>query len=176
MGDFSIDFLGTFPLEKYKSLFREQKYHRFNDKCAEDFYFAVQKIREDYGGDATGIWSDNPSSGQLVSRFLEFKGVGPSIANMAANILARGFKIEMSDYSSIDISTDRHIVRVMSRLYFGYDAKEEDVIEKAREINPEFPGMIDILCRVIGKQYCHTKNPECHNCPLLRECMHNLGH
>ena len=43
----------------------------------------------------------------MVYRFLEFNGVGPKIASMAANILAREFKIPFADYFSIDISAER---------------------------------------------------------------------
>ena len=37
---------------------------------------------------------------------------------MTANILARQFKIEFSDYYSIDISPDIHINRVLCRMGF----------------------------------------------------------
>jgi endonuclease III len=38
------------------------------------------------------------------------------IANMAANILARHFKIPFADYHSIDISADVHVRRLFGRL------------------------------------------------------------
>lgn len=175
LGKFDIDFLADVPVDEYKRLFNEGKYHRFNNQCAEFFYEAVHKIKDDYDGVATNIWSYNLTSEEIVSRFLEFKGVGPGIATMAANILARDFKIKMKDYSAIDISTDRHIVRVMGRLYFNNeDVSEEHVINKAREINPEFPGLIDLACRFIGKDYCRPTDPECYNCPLNKECEYNL--
>ena len=171
---FDIDFLTNISLDEYKKLFNEKKYHRFNDKCAEDFYEAVHKIKNEYDGNASKIWSDNPSSKEVVSRFLEFKGVGPNIAAMAAKILATQFKIEMSEYSSIDVSLDVHVVRVMKRLFFDDDATDEQIKTKAREINPEFPGIIDSICFDIGRQYCRPENPKCDQCPLLKECKYNL--
>ena len=39
---------------------------------------------------------------------------------MATNILARQFKIPMSDYYSVDISLDVHIQRVLKRLGYNH--------------------------------------------------------
>lgn len=175
LGNFEIDFLTNIPLDKYKELFNDGSYHRFNDKCATEFFNAIHKIKNDYDGDATRIWSDNPSSASVVSRFLEFDGVGIKIATMAANILARDFKIDMSDYYSIDISPDVHVTKVMKRLgYLDQDATRDQLIYKARELNPEFPGIIDLACFIIGKKFCHTNNPKCDECPLNKECDYTL--
>ena len=176
LGNFEIDFLTNIPLDKYKELFNDGSYHRFNDKCATEFYNAIHKIKNDYDGDAARIWSDNPSSASVVSRFLEFDGVGIKIATMAANILARDFKIDMSDYYSIDISPDVHVTKVMKRLgYLDQDATRDQLIYKARELNPEFPGIIDLACFIIGKKFCHPNNPKCDECPLNKECDYYLN-
>ena len=176
LGDFDIDFLANTPLNKYKELFNKGSYHRFNDKSATYFYKGVIKIKNDYDGDASKIWSDNPSSASIVSRFLEFEGVGVKIATMATNILARQFKIKMSDYYSIDVSPDVHVVRVMKRLgYLDENATRDQIIYKAREINPEYPGIIDIACWSIGRDFCRPKNPVCNKCPLNKECDYYLN-
>lgn len=171
LGNFDIDFLATIELSKYKEIFKKGSYHRFNNDSAEYFYKAILKIKTDYDGDASKIWSNNPSSASVVYRFLEFEGSGLKISTMAANILARQFKIPMSDYYSIDISTDVHIKRIMKRLgYLKENASNEQIIYKAREIYPEYPGIIDHTCWKIGRTYCHPKNPNCTNCPLNTEC------
>ena len=173
LGNFDIDFLVNVPLDKYKELFNEGSYHRFNDKCATEFYEAIIKIKNDYDGDASKIWSGNPSSATVVYRFLEFEGIGIKIATIAANILARNFKIPMSDYYSIDISPDVHVTRVMKRLgHVDNDASREQIIYKAREIYPEFPGIIDLACFEVGREFCHPNNPNCNDCPLMNECDH----
>jgi len=90
---------------------------------------------------------------------------------MAANILAREFKVEFSDYRSIDISTDTHVMRVMQRMgYVPKGASRQEVIEKARELYPEYPGVIDLPCYRIGKNYCHPNNPECDKCMVNSHC------
>ena len=63
---------------------------------------------------------------------------------MATNILARDFKIKLSDYRSIDISVDRHIRKVLGRLgLVPEDPSEEHVTYLARELSLDYPGIID---------------------------------
>ena len=176
LGDFDIDFLASIPLDKYKELFKNGKYHRFNDICANEFYEAVHKIKDDYDGDASKIWSNNPSSAVVVRRFREFKGAGPKISTMATNILIRQFKIPMSDYKAIDISVDVHVERVMARLgYVPEGASKKEIIKKGREISPDYPGLIDRVIWKVGREYCHENNPDCDSCPLKNECAYNLN-
>jgi endonuclease III len=171
LGDFSMETLSKISLEQYKNIFNQNNLHRFNDTMAEVFYLGVQLIKNKYNNDASNIWKDTPSSATVVLRFLEFKGCGIKIATMATNILARQFKIKFSDYYSIDVSPDIHVKRVMHRL--GLISNRDDVNEiiyKAREMNPEFPGIIDSPLWEIGRTYCHETKPDCKNCVLKSVC------
>jgi len=72
---------------------------------------------------------------------------------MAANILSREYKISMKDRICIDISPDVHIKTVFKRLGFLSDnPSAEEVIYKARELNPEYPGIFDFSVFEIGKK------------------------
>lgn len=173
LGDFSIEKLYSLTLDEYKVMFNENKFHRYNDNMAEVFFKAVHKIVDEYNGNAANIWNDKPSSATIVSRFLDFEGVGIKIATMATNILSRDFKIEMSDYYSIDISPDVHVKRVFKRM--GFIKKEdinniEKIVYKARSINPDFPGVIDLTCWKLGKDICRPTNPKCNNCIFSEYC------
>ena len=171
LGTFDIENLSEITLSDYISLFESEKLHRFNKTMAEIFHNAVIKINCDYHGDASLIWSDSPSSAAVVYKFLEFKGSGIKISTMAANILARQFKIPFSDYYSIDISPDVHIKRVMKRMgYVPENADNDMIIYKARELNPEFPGIIDFSCWEIGRKWCKPNNPNCENCIVIDDC------
>ena len=90
--------------------------HRFPDKMSTEFHSTVERIGIKFNGDSSLIWSKKPSSAEVVYEFLQFDGVGPKIATMAANILARELKIPFTDYYSIDISADVHVRRVLYRL------------------------------------------------------------
>lgn len=158
-------------LEQIKEIFKRKNLHRFNDIMAENFYLAIQKIHKDYNDEASNIWKDNPSSATVVRRFLEFKGVGVKIATMASNILAREFKIPMKDYICIDISPDVHVKRVFNRLGFiSKDASNDELIYCARELNPEYPGIFDLPCWEVGRNWCKPRRPKCTNCYLSRYC------
>ena len=168
---FEIDVLGSQTLQFYQDLFVSQSLHRFPNAKAEVFYSAIHHIQENYDGDASKIWEGNPSSAAVVYRFLQFRGCGVKIATMATNILARNFKISLLDYYSIDISADVHVKRVFERTgLVPKNAPIEHIIYKARELNPEFPGIIDYSCWEIGSTYCRPTNPRCSECPIRSEC------
>ena len=135
------------------------------------FYNAVQRIHEAYHDDASKIWKDEPGSAEVVYRFLEFDGVGIKIATMAANILARQFRIPFSDFYSIDVSPDVHVKRVMYRMnLIEENADNDKVIYKARELYPDFPGVIDYSLWEIGRTWCKAKAPNCGTCIVSSEC------
>lgn len=169
--DFSMQKLCKLSQKKIRHLMtKPESLHRFV-MMAGYFYFAVQRIQTEYAGDASLIWTGKPSSAEVVYRFLEFDGVGPKIATMAANILARDFKIPLSDYFSIDISADVHIKRVFSRLGLcPENTTVEQVIYRARALHPKFPGMMDLPCWEIGRNWCKSRKPNCVECYMKDLC------
>lgn len=170
-GTLEIAKLATIPHSEITSFFSNNKLHRFNETMADVFYRGIKDISKKYDGDASKIWSGNPCSSTVVYRFLEFKGSGIKISTMAANILARQFRIPFSDFYSIDISPDVHIIRVMKRMGFvPENATNDMIIYKARELNPTFPGIIDFSCWEIGRTWCKPKKPLCEECIVGKDC------
>ena len=172
------DLLGVSE-EKYKRIFREMpkdQKHRHPEKMASFFYKAVQKIHDVYNDDASEIWKGNLPSGILVSRFLQFEGVGVKIATMATNILVRQFGIRVEDKHCIDISPDTHTVHVFQRLHLIQSNSIEETIYIARKINPEYPGILDYPCFNVGRNYCNARSPKCNGkegkgtCPFFVFC------
>ena len=176
LGSFEISTLKGKGREFYKQFFNDKKLHRFNDTQADIFYDGVCRIADKYDGKADKIWQNSPSSAKIVYEFLQFKGCGVKIATMAANILARQFKIKMSDFYSIDISPDVHIKRLMYRLGFvKKGATTDEIIYKARELNPKFPGLIDFACWKLGREFCDNnfKKCKCDKCFMGDVCPRN---
>jgi len=172
LGGFSMgDLCRLSPADVARLMSQPEPLHRFVDIMSGLFHSAVQRISGQYGGNAGHIWANNPSSAELVYRFLEFDGVGPKIASMAANILAREFKVPLTDYFSIDISADVHVRRVFARLGLGAaGATVEQVIYKARALHPEFPGIMDLPCWQVGRNWCKPRRPECSGCYMRDVC------
>ena len=177
--------LNGFSIAKLRSLSRTdvlqlmttpEPLHRFIDTMSGCFFSAVHRIDKCYHGVASEIWANKPSSAEVVHRFREFHGVGPKIATMAVNILAREFKVPFSDYYSIDISADVHIQRVFSRLGLcPKDATPEQLVYKAKELHPDFPGMMDSPCWEIGRNWCKPRNPVCSECYVKDLCPTAAG-
>lgn len=169
--EFTIAKLSAFSFEWYRDIFIRKSLHRFNNVMSQVFHNAVHHILENYEGDASKIWSGKPSSAAVVYRFLQFDGVGVKIATMAANILTRELGVQFSDCYSIDISTDVHVMRVFKRIgLVSPAATRDEVIYKARELCPDYPGITDSACWTIGRYYCHESEPECEKCPISVNC------
>src|SRR3989344_4718144 len=153
IGGFEFSNFLKFNINEIRTIFIKKSLHRFNEVMAKNFYLAIQDIHSKYNDNAANIWAGKPKSASVIRRFLEFKGVGIKIANMAANILARDFKIPMVDYSSIDIAPDVQVKRFFT--HYGLLRKggsKEELIYLAREIYPKYPGILDIAAWELGRK------------------------
>jgi uncharacterized HhH-GPD family protein len=172
LGSFEFNDLRVLSREKVAVLFvQAPPLHRMKENMADVFHAAIQRIGEQYTGNASLIWQGQPSSATIVRRFLEFNGAGPKIATMAANILVREFKVPVSDKHSIDISPDVQVRRVFERLNLIREgASNEEIIYTARELHPPYPGIFDIAAWEIGREWCRPRSPECEGCYLQAHC------
>lgn len=173
LGDFSFDTLTSLSEDEITDLMTKPKsLHWLAEEMSHNFYLAIKLIEKRYSGNASLIWANKPSSAEVVYRFLEFRGIGPKIATMATNILAREFKIEFSDYYSIDISADALVKRVFKRLGLVSKKDGNTVIYKARALNPKFPGLLDYPTWKLGREWCKPQNPDCNNCKMRNLCQY----
>jgi len=172
LGGFAFERLLQLPLDDVRTLLTvPEPLHRFPAEMSRNFHEAIGLIQTAYGGNAARIWSDTPSSAEVVIRFLRFRGVGPKIATMAANILAREFKVPLADYFAIDVSADVHVRRVFWRLGLTTEkAGTDEVIYTARALHPAFPGLMDLPVWEIGRTWCRPQEPRCAQCYMRPVC------
>lgn len=171
IGDFEFSTLKKLSKGEWEAYFKNpEPLHRFTETMPGLLNKAVEQIAVKYDGDASNIWKGEPSSREVICRFRQFDGVGQKISTMAANILKNYFKIKMSDYSAIDVSTDTHIKRVFYRLGLIPAMNGELAIHAAIKLNPEFPGELDPPAWHIGREWCKSQNPDCDNCPMSNLC------
>jgi endonuclease-3 len=171
LGNFEFSTLRALSLDEVRSLMTKPRpLHRFTETMSVNFYEGVQRIASVYGGDASRIWSDQPPCHEVVSRFRQFRGVGPKIASMAVLILVREFKIAMSDYAGLDIPPDVHVRRVFYRLGLTREnADPDELIYRARSLHPAFPGIMDAAWE-IGRNWCRPDTPICGGCFMHEVC------
>ena len=171
IGSFEMTDLKKLSEEDTISLFLKTSKHRYKEKMAKYFFSAVQRIANEYHSDAREIWNDEPPSGMLICRFLQFGGVGIKIATMATNILVRQFDVKLKDKSSIDVSPDIHVMRIFYRLgLISSENAKDEAIYMARALYPEYPGIVDYSCWDVGRNFCHSKTPDCSSCPFNSFC------
>lgn len=170
--DFSMKTLVSTSLQDYTEIFNNRNLHRYNNTMARVFHKAIQRIHAEYKDDVSQIWKGKPGSAEVVNKFMEFDGVGIKIATMAANILVRQFGIELSDYHFIDVSPDTQVRKVFLKLgLITKKASMDQIIGVAREINPDYPGIVDGFLWEVGRKYCSKgNNPQCENCYLKSHC------
>jgi endonuclease III len=177
------NYLGTFFFEALRGVSSQlvadwmsnPPKHRFHRQMGEIFYAGIQKIDQDYAGDASQIWRGNPSAETVKQRFQDFKGAGSKIANMSTHILVHRFKVPLSDLSAIDMPVDTHVRRVFRRLELiptglSKAAEKEAIIAATRRYLPAYPAVFDRPAWQTGRWWCHEHHPECVDCKMRDLC------
>lgn len=173
-GTLDIEKLSRLTLGDWERAFtKPTPLHGFPHEMARTVMAAVQRITREYGGDASRMWNDKPSSATVIKRFLEFDGIGPKVSTMAVNILARYFKIKMSDYYSIEVTVDGRMKRVLSRLGIVDSKKPRYIQLTVRDMYPKYPGIFDPIFWEIGKFHCFQVHPDCAGCPANGLCQYS---
>lgn len=123
-----------------------------------------------YYGEAENIWNDNPKAGDLQARLDNFDGVGQKKSSMATRILGMDFNIPIRNWNEMDVSVDEMIQRVFPRAGLSNTSNPSEIIEQARQLNPPFPGALDLPCWDIGRRWCFPQHPNCHDCYINDVC------
>lgn len=146
------------------------KLHRYVDKMPGWIVGAAERVLDRYRGDASTIWSDNPTADALQRRFDDFIGIGQKKAAMAVEILERDLGVSIRNLERSDIAYDVHIRRVFLRARLAERDDRDVMICAARELHPERPGALDLPTWLVGRGWCHPGIPECATCPLTHVC------
>ena len=141
---------------------------------------AAAKLVRDYDGDASNIWGDCRTAGEVIERLDEFPGISQKKAHMATRILHEE-KVSFSRWSEINVAVDVHIKRVWKRAGLARDLSVAGIMRAAKELKPDYPGELDYPTWIIGMEWCHSRGADCHGeqqeggdcCPLLRVCPKN---
>lgn len=171
LGTFDFKYIvQNFDAKSLEKVIKEKPaLHRYPSRMADYIFFAMKKILEDYNNDAKNIWENQPAS-VIVKRLEEFKGISHKKASLGTLILIRDLGVDIEDKQNIDIAYDVHIRRIFLRMGLVEKDTQENIINKAKQINSKFPGELTTSFWAIGRKYCFANNPNCENCPLHHYC------
>lgn len=158
--------------------------HRFPPTLTKRLISASKKLVRHYKGNASNIWPKGTPAKTVMQRLEEFEGISQKIANMMGRLLGTYFGISLIRWNEIDVAVDRHVARVFLRtglIERDRDAKvpevRDEIIQRARELRPFFPGCLDDPAFDIGMNWCTAEEAYCdwedEPCPLVKQCRKN---
>jgi len=144
---------------------------RFPRQSAQTITSLSRLVFNQFHGNAANIWEDKEPS-NVVQTLEQIWGVGHGIAHMIVRILVDefGYSPGPEGLRQIDLKPDTHIIRVFCRTGLTRNRSGKACVEAARQLYPEFPGLLDWPAWEIGRTWCHEHNPECVKCPLYNIC------
>lgn len=145
--------------------------HRYPNTMARNLVSAAQTLVEKFHGRAGEIWAAPAKALQIVERLKEFKGVGHKKASLGLILLIRNFGLRIADTSAIDIANDLHIRRIFLRTGLAATDSVAAILEAARQLYPEYPGLLTTPVWVTGRTWCKVTGPDCPNCVLTKHCL-----
>ncbi|NVM54983.1 MAG: hypothetical protein HWN66_14860 [Candidatus Helarchaeota archaeon] len=89
---------------------------------------------------------------------------------MAVDMLVRDLGVSAQNKQWIDVSDDTHVSRVFQRTGLIDTYTHEALLNAARDLNADYPGALDLPSWLIGRRFCHAREPECSSCPLEEDC------
>jgi uncharacterized HhH-GPD family protein len=166
--------------------------HRFYNAMSDQLIFDCGLIVGKYGGRAENIWEDEQDAGTVIERLQELKGVSQKISNMFVRHLVTDYGVSLEGWDRIDIAVDRHVARVFLRTGLVGSKKGQDkyhvceiakeVVDRARELYPQYPAALDVPAFNIGYAWCTEKEARCAGnagegpCPLSEVCTRRKRH
>ena len=174
LGGWGAEYVAGNPNEVHAAFMQSPKLHRFPTQTPRFVVAGAQMVLDDYGGDASSIWSDQPTAALLQERLRQFAGISQKKAAMAVELLERDLGVDVRDLSGSDIAYDVHLRRVMLRTGLAHTDSVTHMVEVARLLHPTRPGELDFPLWDIGRRWCHKRNPECSACALESACPQDI--
>jgi uncharacterized HhH-GPD family protein len=144
--------------------------HRWVSVSADRVVAAAARVISRYRGDASLIWSGEPSAGELRERFELFEGIGQKKSAMAVEILERELCVPLQRLDGSDVAVDVHVRRVFLRSGLAERDDVHHIVAAARTANPDHPGALDLPAWEIGRTWCRPRAPDCAGCPIGAVC------
>lgn len=144
---------------------------RFPRQAAQTISSVSKLVANQFNGNTETIWQ-NRKPREVIKTFQQIWGVGPGIANMTIRILLDefGYAPGPEGRKQINVKADIHVIRIFYRTGLITSKSADICIQAARQLHPEFPGLLDWPAWEIGRTWCHENSPDCQGCPLSAVC------
>jgi endonuclease-3 len=172
LGHLDPKVLSQFSIDQMETILRLlAKKPRYPRQAAQTIISLSKLVTDEFLGDASSIWCGKQPR-QVTQTLEKIWGVGPGIAHMIVRILVDEYNYDpgREGLRQIDVKPDVQVRRVFYRSGIAQDRKESTAVRVARQLHPEFPGLLDWPAWEIGRAWCHGHNPECSECPLRSVC------
>ena len=147
--------------------------HRYPRPMARNLIKSSQLLVDKYEGKVEQLWSEGLASKDVKKNLLTLAGVGEKKANLALTFLYHDFNIAFTDLSGGGLALDVHLNRVLTRSGY-FKVKTKDEINDTNKGFSDFFGdnysTVGSHLWLIGRKFCHEKNPDCFFCPLSEHC------
>jgi uncharacterized HhH-GPD family protein len=170
LGEWSPEYVAEHRDEVVAAFVQPPALHRFPTQTADWVVENSAVVLDEYGGDASRIWSDQPTAAELQARFHSLRGISQKKAAMAVEILERDLGVPVRDMHGSDVAYDVHIRRVFVRTGLAKYDDQGHMIAVARQANPARPGALDLPAWVIGREWCRPTGPVCDACAIGDVC------
>lgn len=170
LGHFDLARLASEHATVAAAVARPPMLHRFKRTLPGWISGMAAQLIQRWGGDASSLWSGSPTAAELMERLRSFRGIGPKKAAMAAEILARHFGVPLREPAGGTVAYDVHVRRVFLRTGLVDHDSPGDVTRAAALVCPQAPGLLDLPAWLVGRQWCHPRDPSCDECRLSSVC------
>jgi len=173
LGHLDPQVLSQMSVDQLEKILRSlERKPRFPGQSARTINCLSKLVLEQFHGNAASIWHSREPL-DVVQTLEQIWGVGPGIAHMTVRILKDefGYNPATESWRKVDVKPDVQLRRVFYRTGIAPDRNENTSVQVARQLHPEFPGLLDWPAWEIGRTWCRERNPECTRCPLQGVCL-----
>lgn len=174
LGHFDLSRIASEPAAVAAAVAKPPALHRFVKTLPGWIVSAARRINDEYEGDAASIWPTGTPLAVVVERLRAFDGIGPKKAVMASEILLRHFGVELTGVECGSVAYDVHVRRVFLRTGLVDEDTPEAVAAAAARACPEAPGVLDLASWLVGREYCHPREPRCGACRIHAACLRRI--
>jgi endonuclease III len=165
--------LSQYTIDQMETILRSlDKKPRYPRQAAQTIIYLSKLVADEFNGNAADIWHGH-FPWEVTQTLDRIWGVGPGIAHMTVRILKDefGYNPVHESWQKVDVKPDVQVRRVFYRSGIAQDRNESTAVHVARQLHPEFPGLLDWPAWEIGRTWCREHNPKCSECPLRVICL-----